>query len=254
MNKRIIIGIAATLTFSIFQANAKSNLNKNIDEQLKTDKVSKLGQQKISKLAEESKEILRDYRQTLKKIENGKIYNAQLKRIINKQNLEMDSIEKQMGSIQDTSKGIVPLMLRMVDTMEEFVSLDIPFLKEEREKRISSLKSLMDRADVSVSEKYRRILEAYQIENEYGRTIEAYRGSQERDGKTLTVDFLRVGRIALVYQTLDGSVTSVWNHKSNQWQDLGSEFKKSVQEGLRMARKQSAPNLLKLPIFKTEIN
>lgn len=250
----MIIGMTSVLLMSSMQVNAKSNLTKNIGEQLKSDKESKVGQQNISKLADRSKEVLQKYRQTLKKIENAKIYNAQLEKIINKQKSEIASIDKQMGSIQDTSKGIVPLMLRMVETMESFVFLDVPFLKKERAKRITSMKKLMDRADVSVSEKYRRILEAYQVENEYGRTIEAYRGSQEREGNTLTVDFLRIGRIALVYQTLDGGVTSVWNQKTGKWQDLGSEFKKGVQEGLRMARKQSAPNLLKLPIFKTEMN
>lgn len=252
--RKIIIGMTSVLLMSSMQVNAKTNLKKNIGEQLKSDKESKLGQENISKLADQSKDVLLIYRQTLKKIENAKIYNSQLERIINKQKSEIASIDKQMGSIQETSKGIVPLMLRMVESMESFVSLDIPFLKEERAKRIASMKKLMDRADVSVSEKYRRILEAYQIENEYGRTIEAYRGSQEREGKTLTVDFLRIGRITLVYQTLDGGVTSVWNQKEGKWLDLGSEFKKGVQEGLRMARKQSAPNLLKLPIFKTEIN
>lgn len=253
MNK-LILGMTSALLMSSLQVNANSNLKKNIGEQLKTDKASVVGQKKISKLAEESKDVLMKYRQTLKKIQNAKIYNNQLEKIINKQLLEMDSVAKQMGSIQETSKGIVPLMLRMVETMESFVSLDLPFLKEERAKRISSLKKLMDRADVSVSEKYRRILEAYQVENEYGRTIEAYRGSQEREGNALTVDFLRIGRIALVYQTLDGGVTSVWNQKVGKWQDLGSEYRKSIQEGLRMARKQSAPNLLKLPIFKTGMN
>ena len=54
--------------------------------------------------------------------------------------------------------------------------------------------ALMDRANVSVAEKYRRLLEAYQIELEYGRTIEAYEGSFASDNGERSVTFLRVGR------------------------------------------------------------
>jgi len=49
---------------------------------------------------------------------------------------------------------------------------------------------MMPRADVTVSEKYRRIVEAYQLEMEYGRTI----GGLPRRAYGKTVDFLaRVG-------------------------------------------------------------
>ena len=131
----------------------------------------------------------------LSKIENTKIYNDQLRKIITSQKEEMASIKTQIASLKDTNKDIVPLMVRMVDMLDQFVKMDVPFLKDERSKRVADLKAMLTRADVSTSEKFRRVLEAYQVENEYGRTIESYRDVQTVAGTKLTVDFLRVGRI-----------------------------------------------------------
>jgi hypothetical protein len=125
------------------------------------------------------------------------------------------------------------------------VKLDVPFLKEERSRRLAHLRELMGRADVTNSEKYRRILEAYQIENDYGRTIEAYRGTLP-DGRT--VDFLRVGRIALIYQSLDADESAVWDPAGDQWVELDSSYRMAIKQGLRIARKQSAPDLIRLPL------
>ena len=110
----------------------------------------------------------------------------------------------------------------------------------------------MDRADVTNAEKYRRILEAFQIENEYGRTIEAYRGSLDRGGESLPVDFLRVGRVALVYQTLDASELGAWDQAAGQWQPLDRSYRGALRKGLRIARKQAAPDLLRLPVAAAE--
>ena len=133
----------------------------------------------------------------------------------------------------------------MVEALEGFIALDVPFLGEERARRLAELRNLMRRADVTNAEKYRRIVEAFQIENDYGRTIEAYRGTLD-DGKT--VDFLRVGRIALVYQTLDGLNNGVWDQANTRWADLDSSYSTPIKAGLKIARKQSAPDLIRLPL------
>ncbi len=91
-------------------------------------------------------------------------------------------------------------------------------------------------------------MEAYQIENEYGRTIEAYRATLDLDGKETTVDFLRFGRIALVYQSLDENQTGVWNQQTRSWDELDSSYRSAIRAGLRIARKQSAPDLVTLPL------
>jgi hypothetical protein len=107
---------------------------------------------------------------------------------------------------------------------------------------------MMGRADVTTSEKFRRIMEAYQIENEYGRTIEAYRASLVAGGRESTVDFLRFGRIALLYQTLDGLEAGVWDQTNGRWEPLNSGYRSAIRAGLKIARKQAAPDLIRLPL------
>jgi hypothetical protein len=128
------------------------------------------------------------------------------------------------------------------------VRLDLPFLIDERTERTAELRALMSRADVTNAEKYRRIMEAYQIENEYGRTIEAYRSALEVDGRELTVDFLRFGRVALVYQSIDQSMAGVWSQENRTWEPLDSSHRSAIRQGLRIARKQAAPELIRVPV------
>lgn len=217
-------------------------------EQMKVDKAAKDSQERVSETAEKTRTIVDEYRATLRRIENAKVYNDQLRKLIDSQENEMTSIAKQIEQLQNTNKEIFPLMLRMLASLEKFVELDVPFLPKERSRRIANLKKLMDKAKVSTSEKFRNILEAFQIENEYGRTIEAYRGLQTVDGKELTVDFLRVGRVSLVYQTLDGETQGYWDQKERKWKELSSSYRKPILQGLKMARKQSAPELLEMPV------
>jgi len=165
---------------------------------------------------------------------------------------EKDSLRNQIESVTVIGREVTGLMLRMVESLDQFVDFDVPFLPDERRERVERLKVLMDRADVTNAEKYRRILEAYQIENDFGRTIEAYRGSLEGDGDTRTVDFLRVGRVALIYQTLDGKKVGVWSQSDQSWQPLDGSYRPAVRQGLRIARKQAAPDLLRLPIPTAE--
>ena len=137
----------------------------------------------------------------------------------------------------------------MIDGLEQFVDLDLPFLLNERLERISRLRDIMDRADVAVSEKFSQVLQAYQIENEYGRTMEAYGDTINVEGTNYIVDVLKMGRVSLVYQTSDGELTGMWNASTNRWEALGDEYTTPVRSGIRMARQQLAPGLLVLPII-----
>ena len=205
-------------------------------------------QERIDVLNSETDQLFSQYTSALRQIDSIRVYNRQMRNLVASQENELASLADQIDRVEEVGRSVTPLMLRMIDAVDAFVRLDTPFLIEERRGRIAGLHEMMGRADVSNAEKFRQIMEAYQIENEYGRTIEAYRSNLERDGKEITVDFLRFGRIALVYQTLDGSETGVWDPATNTWTVLDDDYRTPIRQGLRIARKQSAPDLIRLPL------
>jgi predicted RNase H-like nuclease (RuvC/YqgF family) len=209
-------------------------------------------QTKIDALTEETRALYNEYKVVLKEIEGLRVYNRQLERQISNQETEMAQISDSIDKVTVIERQITPLMLRMIDGLEQFVALDMPFLVEERRNRVENLRDIMERADVAVSEKLSQVLRAYQIENEYGRTMEAYGGTINVDGTDRIVDVLKVGRVALVYQTSDGEETGVWNSSSKSWDALGDEFTAPVRNGIRMARKQLSVDMLTLPIQGAE--
>lgn len=205
-------------------------------------------QSKIDALTDETRELLSDYKIVLKEIEGLRVYNRQLEKQIGSQEREMATLLKSISDVTVIERQITPLMVRMIDGLQQFVDLDLPFLLDERTARIDQLISLMDRADVAVSEKFNVVLRAYQIENEYGRTMEAYDDTINVDGIDRKVDVLKMGRISLVYQTPDGEETGMYNPVSRRWERLDDDYKAAVQNGLRMARQQLSVDMLSLPV------
>ena len=216
----------------------------------KTNTVLKTTQEKIDTLDDERQTMLAEYNVAAREIENYKVYNAQLQAIVDSQHAEMDSVKRQSSEIEVTKREIMPLMERMIDMLERFVADDRPFLPDERAARIASLRESMKRADLSIAAKYRQILEAYQVEIDYGNTMEAYNG--DVDGKRVT--FLKVGRIGLYYRSFDGSNTAVWETKTKTWQPLkGSDYHIAVAKGIKMARKQHSPELFFVAVDPAEV-
>ncbi len=204
-------------------------------------------QKNIDELSDQTDELLAKYRTVLTQIDSIGIYNHQLRELISSQDEELTSLQDQLDRVEVVGRSVTPLMLRMIDALDATVALDLPYLTEERTQRIADLHKLMTRAAVTNAEKYRVIMEAYQTENEYGRTIEAYRSTLKRGDRDIKVDFLRFGRIALVYQTLDGMEAGVWNQAEKTWDTLDASYRTAIRQGLRIARKQAAPDLIRLP-------
>ncbi len=213
---------------------------------------AKSSQARIDALSEETHKLLNEYRTVLKEIEGLRVYNRQVSKQISSQDREMTQLEESISKVTVIERQITPLMLRMIDGLEQFVNLDLPFLMNERTDRIERLREIMDRADVAVSEKFSQVLRAFQIENEYGRTMEAYGDTINVEGVDRKVDVLKVGRIALVFQTPDGDETGMWNKNTGVWERLGDEYTTPVRSGIRMARKQLSVDMLTMPITGPE--
>lgn len=237
--------LLAALSISAMPALA---VDDSLARQEQMDRDGAASQERIDQLDDQAKSDFQEFRIASRRLESLKIYNQQMDKLIQSQNTEMQSIRNQIETIDDIETGALPLMLEMTEMLSEVVASDVPFLLNEREERVANLSELIDRADVSAGEKYRRILEAYQVEVEYGRTIEAYRGDLVMDGEPRKVEFLRIGRVGLYYQTIDGNRVGRWNAERGSWEALDSGFRTAIRDGIRVARKQAPPELLTLPI------
>lgn len=239
-----IVAMSATV-----QAN---DLNKVIDKSSEINKSAAQSQTKIDKIADSMQGRLQQFKTLNKEIDGLAVYNAQLNKQLNNQIEEMESLNLSMDQVSIIERQITPLMMRMITGLEQFVSLDIPFLQDERAKRLVSLKAMMDRADITSSEKFRRVLEAYQVEVDYGRTIEAYTALLDVNGKEREVDFLRIGRLELIYLTRDGKHAGSYNTETKTFETLPDSTISQINKGLRIARKQLAPDMLTLPVHAAE--
>ena len=211
MNKNILaISLFLIFSYEVFAQEIVvvediDLLTESINISTDSLKNSALTQEQINELDEATRILLADYQSTSKEYESLKLYNDQVQKIINSQIDEIENILFQIDELDKTNQKIVPLMIKMINGLEDFIYLDVPFLMKERQNRLANLRSTMDRGDISTSEKFRLITEAYKTELEYGRTIETYRDTINVDGVETSADFLRVGRIALTYLTTDGS-------------------------------------------------
>jgi hypothetical protein len=250
VNTRYILlsAISTVLLSAASITPAQDELQDAINTQSATQKASAEVQLRINELDDDTREMLNEYRQTMAQVTDLDAYNQQLERLVATQGVELADYEKQFQEIETTKRKILPLIIRMLEVFEEFVAIDMPFLPKERQLRVAALDELMGRPDVPTSEKYRRVTESYQIELEYGHTIEAYEGEIEIDGDTRTVSFLRFGRLGLYYMTLDGLEIGHWDKARDRWVTLDSEYRQSLDRAIRIARKQLPPDLIRLPI------
>ena len=209
---------------------------------------SKVSQEKITDLSIETQELLGEYRLVLQQIDRLIAYNDYVERLITDQEEQIVDINRQLQNFALIERGIVPLMLESIETLDRFIDLDVPFLLEERKDRVNRLRVIMNESDITVSEKFRQIMDAYQIETSFGSDIEAYTGFLDINGESRQVDFLRIGRTSLTYQTPDQKETGFWNKQTQQWEDLPRKYTDYVKEGLRIAKKQITPDLIQLPV------
>ena len=212
----VALVLAGSIGFSVL-AQEDQAVEKVVTEAGKINESAAKSQVKIDNIADQIDGKLQQFKALNKEIEGLNVYNSQLQKQIDNQIDEMAALNEAIDEVSVIERQITPLMINMIDGLEQFVQLDVPFLPEERNARIADLRSMMGRADVARE-----------------------------------VEFLRLGRTALIYQTRDASSQGVWNKQTRQWEALDSSYRTQITKGLRMAKKQLAPDLLMLPVAITD--
>ena len=240
------------LTVSFVIAVSGSVFAQSVDQVLQADlrrlSLAQASQERINTVVEGTRSLADQYRSVNKEIDGLKVYNRLMTAQTNGQQATLDDISLSMDQVDVINRQIFPLMERMIDGIEQSVALDIPFLMGERRDRVDKLKDIMQRSDVSVAEKFRKVMEAYQIENDYGSSSETYRQSLEIEGTVRDYNMLRIGRIGLYFQSDDSRITGTWDADAGSYVPLGNEHRNEIKKGIRMAKDLIAPELLLLPV------
>ncbi len=250
-SRRITAAFFATTVIAL----SGSVFAQTVDQILQADQrrlnLAQQSQERINKIVEGTRSLEDQYRAINKEIDGLKVYNRLMRAQVEGQAAVLEDIGLSMDQVDVINRQIFPLMERMIDGLEQSVKLDIPFLMDERNTRIATLKEIMERSDVSVAEKFRKVMEAYQIENDYGTTIENYTQSLTIDGATRSFNMLRIGRIGLYFQSDDTKITGRWDNEARDWV-VDNSARNEVRKGLRVARQLIAPELIIVPVPAAE--
>jgi len=215
----------------------------------------KTSQMKIDQMDDDTSQIVSEYKTVSKQIEGLRVYNAQMKQQIQRQEERLKEIDKTMKEAQVMQRQIPPFTRRMLSGVERSIELDLPFHLAERKERMAFAKAALDNPTVSPAEGLRQVLEAFNVEAEYGRKIDAYKDSIMINGELREGNILRVGRLAMVFQTADEAQTHAWNNTTRSWEELDNSYRNPTRKGLRIANKLATVDLMELPLpAATEVN
>ena len=241
--------LAALLLLAWVSAASAAQVKQSLDVVSSTNRSANESQKKVEDLAAQTRTLLEEYSRLQDGAEFQAAYTRELQERAQQQRTQIDDLQRQIAQAEITRQRIVPLMRSMADALEKFVVLDLPFHHEERINGVLLLKRRLSQTDLSVAQKFRLVLEAYQLEQDYGSKVEAWRGPLQWHGEELSVEYLRVGRVALYFQTLDGATSGYWSTQMDDWVTLDTQFNRGVTEALRVARNQIAPQLLHVPML-----
>ena len=215
-------------------------------------KAEEKSQTKIDQADDDTSLIVNEFKTVSKQIEGLRVYNAQLRKQIEAQEARLKEIDRTMKEARIMQRQIPPFTRRMLAGLERSIELDLPFHLAERKERIAFANAAIDNPTVSPAEGLRQVLEAYNVEAEYGRKIDTYKDTIDIDGQPREVNILRVGRLSLLYQTSDADETGAWDIKSKQWVELGGSYRNPTRLGLRIANKLATVDMIELPIQNAE--
>ena len=211
-----------------------------------------VSQTKIDSMDDDTSLIVNEYKTVSKQIEGLRVYNAQMRKQIERQEERLKEIDKTMKEAQVMQRQIPPFTRRMLAGIEKSIELDMPFHLAERKERIAFAKAAIDNPTVSPAEGLRQVLETFNVEMEYGRKLDNYKDTIEIEGQQREVNVLRVGRLALVYQSSDESLTGAWDNDTDEWVPLDNSYRNPTRKGLKIANRLATVDMLELPIQNPE--
>ncbi len=226
-----------------FPAKIKKPVNESISIRLKTQKAKDEWAGERLKLKTEYEALELETKLRTKE-------NIELEKKLLLLEASVKALKREIKESSRLSRELAPFLQQTFERLEQLVKEDIPFLKDERKRRLENLRRVLFDPMITTAEKFRKIMEALSIEAEYGNTIEVYQENITLNGKKMQVDIFRLGRISLFFQTPDEKTTGYFDPALSIWKALPHQYKHDVKAAMEMGAKRRSVDLLNLPLGK----
>lgn len=249
--RAVVLWVIAGLSPTV---RAQSQPAQNLVEQKKrNNQALAKAQARIDEVSQASESLVQEYRSLSESLIALRAQNAQLQKAVAEQKEELASLDEQVIRVAKVRTELAPLLTRMVQSLDEFVALDLPFLSKERAARSHELHALLEGGNAKITTKARRIFEAYLVELGYGQTLEAYEDQIDLGGQSTAVMMLRVGRVGLYFLSLDGDRAGRFNRSTRRFEALDAELIPGIKTAIKVAQKRAVPQLITVPVAKTPL-
>lgn len=219
-----------------------------VEEASEAQRVQAELQVRIDAADDASREMLAELRRLEAETHRLEVRNESLAPRLERQAEELAARKAALDALAETRETLPEIEQTLVRRLKTWVEGDLPFLTQERLARVEGLGNGMTDPDASAADRLDRTLSAWRAELDYGRELDAWRGTLEEGEVRREVDFFRLGRVGLYYLTPDGHQGAVWRSDGERWQPLAEAERVELRHGLRIARDQRAPELLTLPV------
>jgi hypothetical protein len=157
--------------------------------------------------------------------------------------------EAERARVAATATDLLPLARRMLAALEAHLARDLPFLAGLRRQRLDEARAALADPRRGQAEKFRRVLEAWRREAEYGYTLGVEEAATDCAGAPGASTLVRVGRVGYYCLEPEGARAARWDAAAGGWQPLEDPDEVAeVARAAAMAREQAPAGLLVLPI------
>jgi len=242
--KRLMLAGAVGLMMA---SPASAQLESALNTAKASTSASAASQQRVERLDDEADTAVREFRAVLQQKDNIALFVAQQDIFLQSQKSEIASLRRQLGTVEQIKQGMSPMMLKMAAEIEDSIKADMPFNLAERLARVDRMKNTLSDPNVSPAEQYRQVLNAFKIEVSYGQGIDSYEGMHPTKPGNV-VNFLRFGRVSLVYMTKDESEVGRYNLDTKSWDILSGADALALRKAIRISRGEAAPDVVFAPV------
>jgi len=244
--KAIRTSLLAGAAALVAAGGAQAQLDQALQVARQSTQAGAQAQAQIDNLADQADNAEREYLAVREQIESQRVFVEQQRVFLRSQENELAGLQAQLERVGNIERDLTPMLLEMFTALEDFVAQDLEFRMDERTERLDRIREALGDAQVSPAERYRVLLNAYEIEASYGRSLTAYEESVEVDGVPQPARVLQIGRVALIRE-VDGAL-EIRTKDNPEWRPVPGSMAADVDRAFRIANEVTTPEVFVAPL------